>query len=841
MSDIFNTTSNRSSILSALRAAGTTGTVEDVLIPKRFRPPEDGIQDPKTAAEFLKKGKYRVLKPRTIPIHESVETELVLPNLAELVGEGVLKEELELPEGKTGYYPKYYPFHKPNHEEVGDFGAPDITLLKQVTYFLLQTDYESGPETLRELREAMATLQYGSGSYEGQLTRLIAMKDVALRRNPNKTPQAVGLTYEEVARLLEVTLPICQPADGSPPLTTVPSKLIDPATDTDQLPKITMKSSSGLPYVGKTKKDTLGEALALADTLLREISAASKAANPDAQLSSILEEFWYLSCGLLFPKAERYKQSEWNTKTRNIWSAPFPTHLLLSMISSPVMNNSKLNTCNFETPSLYALDPFHGNLDKIVQRMALKPDEDFYLVYADNIYIYQGRNWYSIDLEKGEANCTPEHMQAMVYYLLTRGWVDDDGTPAYNNTWATFAMVIAPGLVVDSSCLLMNLQLKTYGQGSGNAFTFLNNHLLSTIVLDRWEKAGRPEPRTQKFRDLETATGTNFKIERVLEDVPSLIEQAKLTAATTGMLADGTDAPPNTLGQTVDLDLLGWSAAYSRQLEAFVPILDRERLMASAAYPRGLENKDLKRKPGAEIAYSIIRYEALRLVGGWHNPLLETTLRHQSENLRRKMKNKGLNIDNYLEMWTTLSEFGDSYMDVALVEPLNNETLTKLNTPRETPPPEKPKVGNPTLKSLKEVSKDIATGLYKDPKSISRLRLLATVKTTLKELAEARGVLDALPEETDDWGAASERLEEISQISNKYNKLASSSLRDVREALERVNESRKPIATKTHKEPRPSHSSNPVVGYGLYSAAIPGLTKTQKKNAKRRSQSKDQH
>nr|WNN64190.1 VP1 [Rocky Mountain birnavirus] len=841
MSNIFNSPNNRTKILSALKTGGAK-VVEDYLLPPRFRPEKDPIDNPSAAAKLLKSRGYRMLRARAIPDMVGVETEEVLPHLVTLTKSegGLLSDELHLPEGNNGFYPKYYPFHKPNHEEVGEFGAPDLALLKQVAFYLLETEYSNGPSLLHDIRQAMETLQYGSGSYSGQLERLIAMKEVATGRNPNKPPKTCGYTSEQIAKILEETLPVNRVPDDWPELKYRPSSLLDPDQDQDYLPPITQKSSSGLPYVGKTKGETLGEGLAIADTFVAAIGEAARSANPEKATQDVLAEFWYLSCGLLFPKAERYKQKDWDKKTRNIWSAPFPTHLILSMISWPVLNNSKINALTHPTPSLYGFSPFHGGMDTIMGQISAAIDggTELVYIYADNIYIMMEDTWFSIDLEKGEANCTPEHMQAMCYYLLTRGWTQENGRPLYNATWAQLAMSVLPCLVVDSSCILMNIQMKTYGQGSGNAFTFLNNHVLSSLVVHQWLKAGKPRPGTPEFTALEGKTGVNFKVEREIPNLKAEMLKCIDTAPTTGLLADGSDQPNEQPGYQLGLDLLGWSAVYSRQLGAFVPVLDYERLVASAAYPRGLENKTLKRRPGAELAYRLVRYEALRLVGGWANPLLEKALSSMTDAMRSSISRKGLHVETWLQDWTETSEFGEGLDDIDLNVKLTNESLVKVNTPKEEPTERTPSKSKPT-EALSILTQELAQGLYKDPKSQS-MKMLDT--RTQAKLADMRLLAEKLktatPADSDDWAEATEAEFEYNEALRKANTSAKTALTQVREALEEVSKAAPPRPGKTAPEKSTEGAANPTVHYHEYSKNPP-LSKTAKKNMKRRKAAKE--
>ncbi|QCQ84350.1 RNA-dependent RNA polymerase [Lates calcarifer birnavirus] len=854
MSDIFNTAQGRSKILASLKLQNVTENTQDWLLPPRWDPPADTIRNSKEAAEALKAGGYRMLKPRSIPEHQPIPTAAALPSLAVLVEMDAIKDEIELPGGDTEYLPRYYPMHKPEHGKQTEFGMYDLPLLKQMTFQLINGKENPAEEgaTFKQFRDTILECQYGSGTNAGQIARLLAMRGVAVGRNPNKTLAQQGLTLEQMAVLLEQTLPIGQPGDdetGWPALTTTLSGLLNPDTNEDYLPDVTKKSSAGLPYIGKTKGDTMLEALAIGDTFLRELSAVLSSTTPDQKdrFNSLLQDFWFLSCGLLFPKGERYDRDAWLTKTRNIWSAPFPTHFLISAISWPIMKQSKNNTLNMDTPSLYGFNPFNGGLDSIMRRV--EKGEDLHLIYADNIYILQDRIWFSIDLEKGEANATKSHAQAIAYYLLTRGWVQDDGSPAFNATWATLAMQIAPALVVDSSCLFMNLQLKTYGQGSGNPWTFLINHALSTIVVNAWIQAGKPRPDTPQFMALEKTTGVNFKIERTIPEVPTVALKAKESSPLVGYLGDGTNRPPEKEAPTVDLDLLGWSATYSRLLESWVPVLDKERMLKSAAYPKGLENKELKNQPGAELAYTIVRNEALRMVGGWAYPLLDRSLKAMVSAKRNALTVKGIPIESMMGGWQKMTEFSEAFEGIDASLEVTPEFLANMNKPRGRKQPHVNKLAL-DIKNMQQASTALTSGAFRNPNKMAGLKLNAMAKsklmTTLQAFKEAEAAADQSG--TDDWGEASETLDTMLRASRIYQAEAEASLKDVSEALDSLSAAAANI--KTQQEKDTDTISNPVVGYhvpaqrslgvlssvtGVGPAPVDGRSKNARKMAKRRS------
>ncbi|CAD30691.1 RNA-dependent RNA polymerase [Blotched snakehead virus] len=831
MSDVFNTPHARRTITQALGLTNVSDRTQDWLLPEPWNPPMDPIKNSQEAAEYLQRNQYRMLKPRAIPENTPLDTSELFPHLAEFVGSGAFGTSTLVPAGSTEYIPRYYPTHKPEHNKPTPFGHYDVALLKQMTYQL--TNGKDNPEeegtTFRQFRDTIVEQQYGSGTSQGQLARLVAMKEVATGRNPNKSPKELGLSMEEIATMLEQTLPIGQPGgdEGWPSLTTTLSELLNPAEGMDYLPHITMKSSSGLPFIGKTKGETVTSALAICDTFLREVSECVKEgamASDNQKLQKLLQDYWYLSCGLLFPKAERYEKKAWLTKTRNIWSAPFPTHLLLSTISWPIMNSSKNNILNVpECVSLYGFNPFSGGMDAVVTNILAQPDETLFLIYADNIYIYMDRTWFSIDLEKGEANATPEHAQAVSYYLLTRGWTQDDGSPAFNATWATIAMMIAPSLVVDSSCLFMNLQLKTYGQGSGNAWTFLINHTLSTILVGKWIEAGQPNPRSKEFMDLEAATGINFKIEREIEGLPTRLQEAMDKAVHTGFLGDGTTNPPEKEGPTVDLDLLGWSATYSRHMDMWVPVLDKERLLSSAAYPKGLENKDLKGKPGAEIAYKIVRNEALLMVGGWNYPLIARSLMANTSAARNNLRQKGVPLDTLTRDWEKMTEFSDIFEDLPIDTKLEvtSEFLQRLNLRGER---KQPNVNKHHLrtKGLKKCVSALKQGACRNPTTVAGLKLTAYSKSRINKAKAVFDEINNLPKtESDDWSDRMDDADRLMKANNLYMREARSALEDVHNSLLAL--SGETVKAKTPQEKSTEKVSNPVVGYRLPAERATGV------------------
>lgn len=728
MSDIFNTGKGRSQILKFLGKGDVGRNVEDEF-PLQWKPPlAPNLQnDAPTAdvARFCRDVSLTLYKPRAIRESVTVPTEEVLGDrLNALMAEGsALKSTVLMPIGETEYLPKYDVYKWYNEPY-------DLPILKQVIYYHLTQDAwdsESNSPFIERLVEVAKTSSYGNGSLQGQLTRLAKMNKVNLGRDGYNAARPIidcfetsvnagAMTIEYPARMLEKYLPVGSVASltdqgGWPGLFMKPSRYIDTGLDGDGeafdwLPSISFGSSAGVPYLGKLKKDTLTEALALSDGFITRLSGILKAidtgvpsAKETSQLRELLEDYWWLGCGFLFPKAERYKKENWFVKTRCIWSSPFPTHLLIALITTPAMKTSP-NAVTFDTPSLYGFSPFHGGLDVIVNK-AMRPGHKVF-VYADNWYIcYDNgdgtKDWYSIDLVSGEAQTTPLDGTLLNYYLLTRSHIDQDGRPAFSATWAYAALYIFPNFVIDSTALLRNLQIKQPGQGSGNTMTFLLNHVKVSSLCHRWETSGSPRPGTREFEKICEKTGCNVTVEAHITNLGSLLEEVKSKTLNEGYLQENhPDTPPPGAQPQVELDLLGWSAAWSHKLKRWVPVLASNRLAASIICPRGMSTTYKGDEAYMRLFYDVVRFESARLVGAWAHPGTDTALKMRAEEIRTKimktsMHRTGMDVkwENALlrsEMATLLTE-GDVALWDKPEQPVTGETLLRLHEWQNGEPP----------------------------------------------------------------------------------------------------------------------------------------------------------
>jgi hypothetical protein len=674
MSNTFNTNENKSKILDLIKGSikENLGTVESAF-PDQYIYTEDQKQTYSStkSATILKEKKVSIYKTRAIPTLEKTSAEEYLPErlwpLLQDDPKAPFHRTVILPIGDREYIPQYRPVYRSSKYDVG--------LYNQIIYQAITNDnaesYEANKKIIADIDNSTRNYVYCSGTMSGQLTRLAEMTRIrnavksngkqervsaiqlfdVIHKNMDDDDTSKGFnSLETGCNLFFKYHPIYSvelEEDTWPGLTGKPSKFIDlggPELDSngeplldnegagimrpeiDYLPAIKNIRSAGEPYEGKQKGEVITEALILADSFMGGLSEALTCKRPDrtAALASLMGDFWWLSCGYFFPKAEIYKRTEISTKTRNIWAMPFPSHLLNGLLYELPKKYSPNVLLDPNLSSLYRFSPFHGGMDRLIN-LFLNIQEPIGLAYADNIYLIypvgDDIQYYSFDLTKAEAQVTPEDAVFLNYYFLTRGHSLINGTAAFDSTWAFFATTIQPNLSIDSTVLMSNLQIKLPGQGSGNTATYDNNTLSSAKFLITWELRGKPLPNTKEWTTVIDRCGVDFKLEFSDMNLKTTILNAKRVTRHEGYLGlEGDNKPPEIPPPIVELDLLGWSAVYSPILDSFVPTLQTDRFTRSICLTKKDDNlTDLKE---AQQFYKLVRSEALRLIGGIiHKPV----------------------------------------------------------------------------------------------------------------------------------------------------------------------------------------------------------------------------
>jgi hypothetical protein len=708
MSDVFNERTAQFKIEDVLKGVDYRGPPPTLGIAPHLSLPAGTVTDAASAARFLASHKIKVLNPLTIPQLQPVPPEDFFdmdPDFRVYLDRRPIGPDLLLPEGPARFIPKYDPSHRSAN--------PSAQAWNQLIWQYLNNDDldpQASSAVIIKVTDAAKTKRFGQGTAEGQLARYVdmwAVRHGLKGKTETKNLQEAGYTWDtfgswltettgikrrSLMTLLETTLPLTILPDDLPGLYNYPAayqhqgSLTTPEGEFEVpqsgtfLPPVANGSKAGVPYEKQDKIDVIPEALAIASRFLSDVNDLIVGASTTKPYREVLERYWYLSCHAIFAKGERYDIGQWTKKTRNIFMTPFPTHLIGSMLSSPAMTNCVVNADTMDTPSLAKWSPWHGGLQRLLNKAVSAGNHAF--IYADNIYVSfeveQGHHkWVSIDLEKGEANATPQHASAVAYYLLTRVFIDMEGNPRFNPAWAVTLTQLIPALVVDSNLLIYNLQLRMPGQASGNPWTFLINHVLSSIIVDvlfdnyvatKGKGLKISDPSEQATIDrLTKKTGINMKIERVVPNLEKSMSDAIENTPTTGILQQ--TLPLDVSGPNlplVDLDLLGWAAAYSTALQQFVPVLDPSRLFPSFILPKGdhqmtVVAPQMSSRTIAKMLYPIARYESLIAVGAWAFPAMHKTCEVLAENARKrvlaKFENLGLPLDQ--RDLLSLTEFSD--------------------------------------------------------------------------------------------------------------------------------------------------------------------------------------
>lgn len=645
MSNIFNQNQVKSSVreyFEKKEQKESNNLLDEVRSKVNPVPPAESTVEYNTLYEALREARVPVFIPRELLALKDCDMGEVASHHLLAVFPNVKLLHLSL--GPEGFIPKY----TPNHKSIDR----NPKLLNAITYHtaeFIRMNPEHSEQYLDLLFEAVHMYNqvvYSSGTISGQVGRITLGIEVARGKknfHKDKTLKEMGLTITQVADMLRRTLPI-DDTDPKFALTDVMSRYVYTQEEqqllgtSSDIPPIAMASTAGLPWLGRQKGQCAVEAIIEADTFLKQVSGLLKtnifnrqkgsyadvvSRDPVAAKDFIREvttligrDYWYLTCGLLIPKAERYEAAKISEKSRNVWSAPFVTHLIGNQISYPVMERA-LNalTSSVETPSLAKFAATQGGMARLVD-LIMDADKVIDFIYADNAYVYypDGDEWYSIDLRSGEANATRDIGIAAGNYLLTEGWTTMDGLPLFSDTWAFMALVFFPLATIESLSLLGNLQIRNPGQGSGNAWTFIINHVMTTILLHFWTKMGKPKFTADVIEKLQSTTGIDFKVELHSVGFRAQLQEAR----DSGRPTSDTTSPR----VVVKADILGWDITYTEF--GATPVLNKERLLKSFVAPHPVGSSFVS--PAAKTAHGYIQNFALLTVGAWAYPTLRNTI-----------------------------------------------------------------------------------------------------------------------------------------------------------------------------------------------------------------------
>lgn len=546
-------------------------------------------------------------------------------------------------------------------------------------------DYIWGDEGLLEVAKNNA---FTSGTLLGQILRIKQNKDVATGQgtfHKNKGLSGLGYSVDYICKLLEKTLPLPKPKtieEFMPLIYNIESLVyFEPDGDSrvdylfySRLPKYERETKAGMPYPQKTlKKEVPWSAYLHMRLFLNDLANAMQNEATAKEIKKVLKKWWFLSVFYIFPKAERYRlvyrdhvvrerKMENNKpvytdktetryeaeKTRNIYSTPFITHMLASLLVNQIEDYGQLNVDNYDTPSLYKWTPYLGGMDRLMKKMvnymqdvrtSRRVDSAFTLIYADNWYVLKPYldgevlkfQFTSEDLTKGESNATRDMQSAFAHYVLHSFFVIDQDKKKYvmfDSVMAYLMRVVIPSFFTNSTGLLGNMLIKFFGQASGNTWTFYTNHILTTILDNEYKKMGSPLLTRETREVLMTRTGIDFKVE--FED-KNFEDSIRVNKERNNLIADkfplfSENINPDFSGvrkpDVLRLDLLGYDAVYVPQLDAYVPVLNSDRLFKAVMLPKNFKSENSL----VTLMYDNIRYNSLIMVGAWAYPVLHMSL-----------------------------------------------------------------------------------------------------------------------------------------------------------------------------------------------------------------------
>lgn len=879
MSDTFQDATKQPGLLSEILRLETRGA--QYLHLEQFDPPKDPIDNSTAAVRFLLDNSIRVLKPGLVPKLVKVPVAEVLPiNVIESIkdkqGE-ILKRDLNLPIDDTEFnFMRYVPKHKTNKYDEG--------LWNQMLYLagnmaVKETITERDKDDLYRTKQAIENFVFTSGSNSGQLNRLVQADAVRhgkgkfhkikslddpsctspLNSNFNSAiPEkfrpytdlfindegilSVSKTTANIFTVLRYTLPVERmDTTETPPLNKLPTSYIDTTYTLsfgnksvellypkgDYLPKVNVNSQAGVPYIHTLKKDVYPECLATASLMIHELSTALQS-KKKKEIEKWISKFWFYQVHAIFPKGERYKRSEFLTKTRNIYMTPFPIHILGSMMAKP-FTAKVMNLRDIDTPNLLNYSMFHGGLDRVLET-AMKGGVRMF-IYSDNLYLcYEEEDgtftWNSLDLIKGEANTDPETSMAFIRYCLTHFWVDENGLPMYNLTWAYFLLNMLPNFTVDARVLIFNILLRMPGQASGGPLTVYNNHTLtSRLVADmsyyvmrtvfdtNGELVTQAEADGKKYefannfsKIIDNAivnTGIDILIQATVKDLKGkLVDNIVATPKEGFMQNIGTDIPPKDMPKAVQLDLLGWAATWSHSLGYFVPVLMEERMYNSLILPSTPADEAEKFGVIESTIRTIARRDAICAVGAWASNLMYTANKNNNrmsyktlENLTSTDQNVANKINDIALSFDKFHEYFNTGLDLQYGTLIDNDYLIRLHSYNDDPYGDPSKRFNPSagrssdgqsyVNYLKGTNIVSSTALPFDKVVETYLKTLTDIdKLTNNTTPNPEMAIQILNTELASRTSAATRLMEIRSAMDKYNASKDELTKQVKTAMD---------------------------------------------------------
>lgn len=278
---------------------------------------------------------------------------------------------------------------------------------------------------------------------------------------------------------------------------------------------------------------------------------------------------------------------------------------LMQMIFTIYLNQIESVIMNHDSKSLYSVSPSKGEFGKVMLKI-LEGVEPDYLVYSDNLFIWNSKNYASLDVSSMEANHTFE----TIYYTATLVGDSIFYDEKDKSAWIKLCQILY--IVMGVKEALFSLEdgivdtIPIPFMPSGVAGTSLFNHILMSVVA---YKVLVDEGHKYSFFGSDGSVNPSV-IQRFLDygivfTVTLLIEKPNLTIS-------------NNL-KIIEMDFLGYDAwIFSDSFRTVIlPILGKERIIKSIVFDT---IKDVDMVLSKKSLVQLIKVKAFFLVGLWAYP-----------------------------------------------------------------------------------------------------------------------------------------------------------------------------------------------------------------------------
>lgn len=345
------------------------------------------------------------------------------------------------------------------------------------------------------------------------------------------------------------------------------------------------------------------------------------------------------------------------------------------------------------------------------------------------------------------------------------------------------------------------------------------------------------------------SVGVNIKVELHVEEWDRKLTELRSTTPKTGPMSDqkyiDDDSYIYDQVPIVQADLLGYDIAYSHLLQGYVPVLERDRLYSSIAYPK--KTSDDIKDGVLYKAYRIMRYTTLRIMGAWTKPVINAGIRQVGDSVRSSFEQSGYNptltkgrVSNSDEYTAAvMEELGVDEIQVQQFKFTQNFMLD-LNTPKHNITNETSKVSkvdmnvHEYIEMAKQNKRMLSTPSNVTPyRKLKSYLPLATIMS--RSSAKVIDAFNAAKNETDmSPTAAQKRLKVLTSVNEELTRQLEYAIEVLTQTIPNV------IETPTMISLRDPIIANPMISKLIRPKDNPVrfisgvVTRSQKKNAKKK-------